>query len=106
MIVNTVVDQYKQHFIERYTKSNEDVKAAIESSKLSIEKEIEVKKQQLVDFIQNSPTTFIGSDDNSPLLTALTGMSEKMVDIDFQLLRLENQVASLDNKVGARDVED
>ncbi|MBQ1864289.1 MAG: polysaccharide biosynthesis tyrosine autokinase, partial [Thermoguttaceae bacterium] len=106
MIVNTVVEQYKQHFVERYTKSNEDVKAAIESSKLSIEKEIEVKKQELVDFIQNSPTTFIGSDDHSPLLTALTGMSEKMVDIDFQLLRLENQVASLDNKVGARDVED
>ena len=30
MIVNTVVDQYKQHFIERYTKSNEDVKAAMQ----------------------------------------------------------------------------
>ena len=51
MIVNTIVEQFKQHFIERYTQSNEDVKAAIESSKLAIEKEIEVKKQELVDFI-------------------------------------------------------
>ena len=106
MIVNTVVEQYKLHFSDKYTQNNNEVRLAIEESQKAIATEIESKKQALFDYIQNSPTSFIGSDENNPLLTSLIGMSEKMVEIDFQKLRLENQLSALENAVAGREIED
>ena len=77
MIVNMIVEQYKLYFTEKYNKSNEDVRVAIEQSKKDIDKEIELRKQELFNFIQESPTTFIGGEESNPLLATLVGMSEK-----------------------------
>ena len=64
------------------------------------------KKKDLFEFIQTSQVTFIGSEENNPLLTSLVKMSENMVDIDFQLLRLENRVESLETAIANRKIED
>ena len=106
MIVNTVVEQYQIYFTEKYNRTNSDVRSAIEDSKLEIEADIEEKKKDLFEFIQTSDVTFIGSEENNPLLTSLVKMSENMVDIDFQLLRLENRVESLETAIANRKIED
>ena len=106
MIVNTIVEQYQKYFTEKYNRSNSEVRKAIEDSKRDIEEEIVAKKKDLFDFIKSSPITFIGSEENNPLLTSLTKMSENMVDIDFHIMKLENRLESLEASVGAREVED
>jgi succinoglycan biosynthesis transport protein ExoP len=106
MIVNMIVEQYKLYFTEKYNKSNEDVRVAIEQSKKDIDKEIELRKQELFNFIQESPTTFIGGEESNPLLATLVGMSEKKVELDFQKLRLENQLVTLTDALGGRSPKD
>ncbi len=106
MIVNTIVEQYQKYFTEKYNRSNNDVRKAILDSKTDIEEEIEARKKDLFEFIKNSPITFIGSEENNPLLTSLTKMSENMVDIDFHIMKLENRLESLEASKGGRNAED
>ncbi|MGI6402254.1 MAG: GumC family protein [Thermoguttaceae bacterium] len=106
MIVNTVVEQYQLYFTEKYNRSNSDVRMAIEDSKNSLEAEIEAQKKDLFEYIQTSDITFIGSEENNPLLTSLIKMSENMVEIDFQLLKFENRVESLEATLAGRQIDD
>ncbi|MDO5309802.1 MAG: polysaccharide biosynthesis tyrosine autokinase, partial [Planctomycetia bacterium] len=105
-IVNTVVEQYQKYFEDKYNRNNIEVSNAITESKSQLEADIEARKADLFEYIHNSEITFIGSEENNPLLTALTKMSENMVDIDFQILRLQNRLASLEEAISGRDVDD
>ena len=106
MIVNVVVEQYQAYFTEKYNRTNDDVRKAIEDSRTTLEVEIEEKRKDLFEFIKTSQITFIGSEENNPLLTSLIKMSENMVDIDFQLLKLENRLESLETSIAGREIDE
>lgn len=106
MIVNTVVEQYQAYFTEKYNRTNDEVRKAIEDSRTSLKVEIEEKRKDLFEFIKTSQITFIGSEENNPLLTSLIKMSENLVNIDFQLLKLENRLESLETSIAGREIDE
>ncbi|MBR2003633.1 MAG: hypothetical protein IJ991_05570, partial [Thermoguttaceae bacterium] len=106
LIVQVVVDEFQKYFHATYNQKSEFVRKEIEKHQASLEAEIEAKTKDLLDFVNNTEITYIGNEENNPLLTSLIKMSEGLVAIDLEILRWNTRLNNLEDSLMGREIED
>ena len=106
IVISTLLDQFQVYFEKQYAKASSAVQRSLQEGIKDVTEGIADTNQRLDDYLSHSSVALIGVRENNPVLTRIQSLEEKLVDFDYQKIRLQNRLDMINNRIAGRDIDE